>query len=269
MTESDKKVTLELDNARVLVAGGASHLGRAISLAFASQGSTVVIADIDEIQAFNTADCARELGGCADVRAADLTVERDAIAAAAWMAEKYGGIDILVNNVGWHIPTWFSDISDETVLRTLNLNLVTTINSIRAVLPYMISQERGSVVSIASDAAFGEVKSSIYGAAKAGVISLTKALAKEHGKYGVRFNAVAPGLLESPQPEAVGGSSVWSENNGGVTVKQSQAILQSIPLGRLTTSTDVAPAVLYFASERMSGQVTGQVISVSGGYAMP
>jgi NAD(P)-dependent dehydrogenase (short-subunit alcohol dehydrogenase family) len=259
----------DLAGKSVLVTGGASNIGRGIVLGFATQQARIVLVDIDADQAAKTAAEAIALGAETVVVQADLASHDDAVRAVEKAQESFGRIDVLVNNVGWQIPSWFTDIDPATVDRTLALNLVSTIDMSRAVLPVMKDQGGGSIVSISSDAAFGDVRQSVYGAAKAGVISLMKSLAKENGRFGVRCNVVAPGLVTPPGHEWIGQNSLWSSEKPVFTDSGLAAVLKGIPLGRMSTPEDIAATVLFFASDTTARQLTGQVISVSGGYAMP
>jgi NAD(P)-dependent dehydrogenase (short-subunit alcohol dehydrogenase family) len=176
---------------------------------------------------------------------------------------------VLVNNVGWSRPAWFADISVKEMDKAITLNLMSTIHATRAALPLMV-ERGGSIVSVASDAAFGELKSSVYGAAKGGIISFMKNMALEYGRRGIRCNVVAPGLVLPPGPDDVGEGSLWAIGGSAVIDEKGRAdILKTIPLRRLTTPEDIAGSILFLASDRLSAQVTGQVFSVSGGRQMP
>ena len=261
---------LDLEGKSVVVTGGASNIGRAIVLAMAAEGARVTLLDIDADQSHRTVQEARALSADVDVIRCDVT-DLDAVGkAVADTVELRGGIDVLVNNVGWNRPAWFADVSFEEIDKALRINLLSALYCTRATLPTMAAAGGGSVVAVASDAAFGELRTSVYGAAKAGVVGLMKGLAHEYGRRNVRFNVVAPGLVLPPGPEAVGEHSLWSVGDGEVIDDKGRAdILKSIPLRRLSTPDDVAGAVLFFASERLASQITGQVISVSGGKHMP
>jgi NAD(P)-dependent dehydrogenase (short-subunit alcohol dehydrogenase family) len=128
----------------------------------------------------------------------------------------------------------------------------------------------GSIVFIASDAAFGEIRQGVYGTTKAGLIALARTVAKEHGRHGIRANVICPGLVLPESAEAVGATSLWAVGKDSVfTEKQIDSLRKGIPLRRLTTAQDIANAVVWISSECSARQVTGQVFSVSGGYSMP
>jgi 2-hydroxycyclohexanecarboxyl-CoA dehydrogenase len=132
----------------------------------------------------------------------------------------------------------------------------------------MVPRRRGAIVCISSDASFGERRNVVYGAAKGGVNTFTKAIAKEYGPYGIRCNAVAPGVVIPASRADIGSQSLWAE--GAVfTEAQIEKSRAAIPLGKLGRAQDIANAVLFFSSDVMAGHVSGQIISVSGGYATP
>ena len=135
-----------------------------------------------------------------------------------------------------------------------------------AVLPNMVARKSGNIISISSDAAFGDYKVSDYGAMKAGVLSFTRSIAMEYGRYGIRANMITPGMI-IPTPQEIGEGSLWSVDTG-LGPDQMANIETRSALRRRTEAADVAWATLFFASER-SRQLTGQILSVSGGFQMP
>lgn len=263
---------LGLKDARVLITGGASNIGRGIVHAFAAEGSRIVLADVDGEQADRVAAEAAERGAAAvEVVAGDLTVEGEAQRAADRAVGAWDGIDVLVNNAGWSVPGFIAKNTDRANWqKTVEINFFTAIAATQAVLPAMREQGQGSIVFIASESAFGQIRQGVYGATKAAVVALARTTAREHGRHGIRSNIVCPGLVVPEGPEAVGSKSLWAVGKDNVfNDDQAQYLLKDTPLGRLTSAEDVANAVLFLASERMSRQVTGQLFSVSGGYTMP
>lgn len=259
---------LGLAGKTVIVTGGGSNIGRAISLAFAKEGSNVVIADIDPAQAQKVADQAKKLGGKTIVVKTDVTKLDEAEAMVKKTLEEFGKIDVLVNNVGWDDPKPFTDTAPDLWEKIINLNYRSDLTCIKAVLPHMIEQKRGAIVSIGSDAGrVGEFRESVYSGCKAGVIALSKAVAREVGRYGVRLNVVCPGVVV-PAAEEIGEQSMWK---GGVaemfTPEVQQKAAAGYPLRRLGKAEDVAKAVVFLASDA-GDYITGQTLSVSGGYSM-
>jgi NAD(P)-dependent dehydrogenase (short-subunit alcohol dehydrogenase family) len=254
----------------VVVTGGGSNIGRGIVLAFADEGARVLIGDIDRVQAEATAELARGRGATEiSVAQTDVTDFKAAIAMAAQAEREFGGIDVLVNNAGWDRPQYFSQQQPDYWSRVIAINLMGTIHCTRAVLDGMVKRREGAIVCVSSDASFGEKRNAVYGAAKGGVNTFAKAIAKEYGRYGIRCNAVAPGVVPPRSAADVGRDSLWAEEGAVFSPAQIEKSKAAVPLGKLGSAEDIANAVLFFASDRMAGHVSGQIISVSGGYATP
>ncbi|ORA62992.1 SDR family NAD(P)-dependent oxidoreductase [Mycobacteroides franklinii] len=263
---------LGLAGARVVVTGGASNIGRGIVHEFASEGARIVLNDIDEPQANQVREEALELGAAAvEVSIADLTTPDGADSAIGRALKCWGGVDVLVNNAGWSVPGFVATDTDRVKWqRTIEINLFSAIAATQAAIGPMKDNGGGTIVFIASEAAFGQIRQAIYGASKAAMVALARTTAREHGRHGIRSNIVCPGLVIPDGPDAVGQSSLWSVGQDNVfNDKQIDFMLKDTPMRRLTTAEDVARAVLWFASPLASRQVTGQLISVSGGYTMP
>ncbi|MFY9926890.1 MAG: SDR family oxidoreductase, partial [Streptosporangiaceae bacterium] len=203
--------------------------------------------------------------------AADLTQPDAAAAVAGEAAGSWGGVDVLVNNAGWSEPGFFSDQTDRALWqRTIEVNLFTAFACTQAVLGPMREAGGGAVVFISSDSAFGAIRQGIYGSTKAGLISLARTVARENGRHGIRSNVVAPGLVVPEQDAAPGPHSVWARGRDAVfTQDQADYVLRQQPLRRMTTAADIASAVLWISSPLAARQVTGQVVAVGGGSAMP
>jgi 2-hydroxycyclohexanecarboxyl-CoA dehydrogenase len=263
---------LGLTGARVVVTGGASNIGRGIVHEFAAEGARIVISDIDAPQAEKVRSEALEKGAASvELAIADLTVPGGADTAIDTAVTTWGGIDVLVNNAGWSVPGFIAGDTDrDKWQRTIEVNLFTAIAATQAAIPPMKEAGGGSIVFIASDAAFGQIRQGVYGASKAAMVALARTTAREHGRHGIRSNIVCPGLVIPEGPDAVGASSLWSAGQDAV-FDQSQIdyMVKGTPLRRLTTAEDIGRAVLWFSSPRAARQVTGQLISVSGGYTMP
>ncbi|MCW5747067.1 MAG: SDR family oxidoreductase [Alphaproteobacteria bacterium] len=251
----------------VIVTGGASNIGRAIAQEFAREGSVVAILDRDVAQMNKTVAEITQAGGKVAGYPLDVADVEATAAAVARIEDDLGGTAVLVNNVGWNGKAdFFLNLTPARWQKAFELNLFSTFNVTHAVLPRMVDRRGGAIVSIASDAAFGEFRVADYGAMKAGVLAFTRTIAKEYGRYGVRANAVAPGLV-LPAAGAVGEGSLWASDTG-MGPKEVQNIESGIPLRRRSEAVDIAWSVLFFASDR-ARQLTGQVVSVSGGFAMP
>ncbi len=254
----------------VIVTGAASNIGRAIALAFAEEGARVGILDVDEPGAEAVAGEARRRG--ADDAVAfrcDVTEPAQVEAALAELLRRWGTFHLLVDNVGWDRLGLFLEESWESMERKVRLNLWSALVCCRLALPHLVEQRRGAVVNISSDAGrIGEFREATYSACKAGVIALTKALAREYGRYGVRANCVCPGTIIPREGEA-GAQSMWRGEglDSWGTPEMRERIARAYPLRRLGTAEEVARVVVFLASEAASF-VTGQTVSVSGGYTM-
>ena len=262
---------LGLRDKAVIVTGGASNIGRAISLAFAAEGAKVAIVDIDEEQAQKVASKATELGASQVlVSRTDVSNWDEVRAMASKVEDEFGQVDILVNNVGWTVEKLFVDKPREEWEREIQLNLWSVINCTRAVLDGMIERKSGSVVSIGSDAGrVGEFREAVYAACKAGVMALSKTLVHEYGRHNIRFNVVCPGTTMPESDDDVGGHSLWNteEFKNWNTPEMREKIAKAYPMRRVGAPGDVARAVAFLSSDAASF-IAGQTLSVSGGYTM-
>jgi 2-hydroxycyclohexanecarboxyl-CoA dehydrogenase len=262
---------LNLKGKSVIVTGGGSNIGRAISLAFAREGASVAIADIDEPQARKVADEATNQGASAVMAVkADVTNPASVTAMVDAVTGRFGQVDVLVNNVGWTFDRLFLEKPRDEWEREIQLNLWSAINCTHAVLPSMIARKSGAVVSIGSDAGrMGEYREAVYGACKAGVMALSKSLAREYGRSGIRFNVVCPGTTMPTSDEEFGENSMWGGTHlkSWNTPEMRERIGKAYPLRRVGTPDDVAPAVVFLASDAIRF-ITGQTLSASGGYTM-
>jgi 2-hydroxycyclohexanecarboxyl-CoA dehydrogenase len=262
---------LNLAGKTVIVTGGGSNIGRAITLGFARERSHLVIAEIDEGQGKKVASECEALGAKALVIPTDVTKWPDVQALVRTAEERFGRVDVLVNNVGWTRDALFVEKTREEWEREIQLNLWGMINGTRAVLDGMIARQAGAIVSLGSDAGrMGEFREGVYAACKAGVMALSKSIAREVGKYGIRLNVVCPGMTMPATDEEIGALSMWAqpENRGWMTDEMRARIAKVYPLRRLARPEDVVGAVLFLASDAAAGFITGQTISVSGGYTM-
>ena len=243
-----------LKDKKVLVTGAGMGIGKAIALAAAREGAFVIAADLEASSAESTVQLIGLAGG--EALALDVSDFAGVEKAAAALGAHERRPDVLVNNAAtWTIKP-FLETGPADWERDLKVTLLGTLICCRVFLPRMIERGHGSIVNIASDAArVGETGWAVYSAAKGGVISFTKSLAREVGKSGIRVNAVSPGTTRTEKVKAF-----LPEEN------QSKAA-RMYPLGRLAEPEEVAQAVVFLASERASF-ITGQVLSVSGGYTM-
>lgn len=257
---------------RVVVTGAGANIGRGIAHVFAREGARVLVVDIDGEQAQRVAGEALALGAKdAAALAIDLTSEGAGRRVTERMLDAWDGIDVLVNNAGWSKPGWFTSQTDRDLWhRTVDINLLAAVDCTQAALVPMQAARRGAIVFLSSDAAFGAVRQGIYGSTKAALISLARTVARENGRYGIRSNVVAPGIVLPPEDAPVGDHSVWYGGKEALfSEEQVESIVRTQPLRRLTTAEDVGNAVAWVASESAARQVTGQVVAVGGGSTMP
>src|SRR5262245_34277505 len=261
---------LNLAGKTVIVTGAGSNIGRAIALAFARERSNVVVAEIDESQGGKPAAEATALGATAIALRTDVTRWESVQATVRAVEERFGRVDVLVNNVGWTHDALFVEKTRDEWEREIQINLWGMINCTRAVLDGMIARKAGAVVSMGSAAGrMGAFREGVYGACKAGVIALSKSIAREVGKFGIRLNVVCPGMTMPRTDDEIGERSMWTaeENRAWRTPEMQARIAKAYPLRRVATPDDVTGAVVFLASDAASF-VTGQTLSVSGGYTM-
>lgn len=263
---------LGLKGKTVVVTGGSSNIGRGILLGFAAEGSNIVNAEIDVEQGQKAVDQANALGGQAILVKTDVTEWDSVQAMVKGTLERFGQIDVLVNNAGGHPgQAPFIKKKREEWAREINLNYWGVINCIRAVVDNMIERKYGRIVNIASGSGqigMGAIDCAVYGGTKGGVIALSRALAWEFGRYGITVNCASPGWIVPHSPDDTGQNSFWKKwGYDYFTPEKLQAATKSWPIRRLGRPEDMADTVLFLASDRASF-LTGQTISVSGGVAM-
>ena len=261
---------LGLKGKNVVITGGGSNIGRAIVHAFAAEGSNIVIAELAPEQGQKVAAevAALDTGSKVAVVATDVSNPQQVEAMVEQAIGEFGGIDVLVNNVGWTVDRLFLEKPREEFEKEVQVNLWGAINCIHAVLPHMIDRQAGAVVSISSDAGrMGEYREAVYSACKAGVIALSKAVARETGRYGLRFNMVCPGLIVPPREESISPESMWNQMRDIFTDEVLERVERNYILRRMGTASEIANAVVFLASDAASF-ITGQTLSVSGGYTM-
>lgn len=238
-----------------IVTGAGRGIGKEIAVTFASEGAKVVVAELDEQSGQATAAEIHDKGWESTFVKVDVT-DRDSVKAMVDVAvEKYGRIDVLVNNAGITADALLVKMTEEQWDKVIAVNLKGVFNCTQAVAPKMVEQGSGCIITISSVVGlYGNVGQTNYSATKAGVIGMTKTWAKELGRKGIRANAVAPGFIITE-----------------MTAKMPQKILdmmkEKTPLGRLGLPKDVANAVLFLASDEASF-VNGAVLSVDGGIVL-
>ncbi len=244
-----------LDGKIALVTGASQGIGEAIARRLAAQGATVVCAARSEDKLKAVAEAIGAAGGKADVIVADLADGASVKAAVAATVERHGAIHILVNNAGITRDKLLIQMKEEDWDAVLDTNLKGAWTAIQAATKPMMKQRWGRIVNIASVVGqMGNPGQANYVAAKAGLIGLTKSVARELASRNVTANAVTPGYIETAM-------------TAGLPEDVKAEFTKQIPLGRMGTGEDIAAAVAFLASEE-AGYITGQTLSVNGGMLM-
>ncbi len=235
-----------------IITGAGSGIGRETSLLFAKEGAKLAVADVNEKGGQETVDLIIKAGGEAIFRRLDVSNRQQAGQVAGDVLATYGRIDILVNNAGIIQDALVVKMTEDQWDRVLSINLKGPFNCTQAVVEAMISQGSGVILNMSSIVAiYGNVGQTNYASTKSGLIGMTKTLAKELGKKGIRVNAVAPGFIATPMTATV-------------PEKILEMMKEKTPLRRLGTPADVANTLLFLSSDEASF-INGAVISVDGG----
>jgi len=244
-----------------LVTGGGRGIGRAIAEGLAADGLAVVIADRRRAEAEVVTAAITAAGGQALAVATDVT-DADAVAAAVRAADdRFGHVDVLVNNAGWDELKPFLDTDEPFWEQILDINFLGPLRFTRLLLPGMVERGWGRVINIGSDAGrVGSSLESVYAGAKGGLIAFTKTIAREVARSGVTANVVCPGPTDTPLLKDI----MDAQDDADAVLK---AMVRAVPMKRLARPEEIAAAVRFFADEG-SGYVTGQTLSVSGGLTM-
>lgn len=242
-------------NKIAVVTGAASGIGRATAQALADAGARVVVADVDAPRGEAAAADMRAQDRDAVFMAVDMTDTASIDAFAAAVQDRLGAVDVLVNGAGWGRTAPFWEGTADFWAKLVALNFVGPMQLTKALLPLMIERASGRIVNVASDAGrVGSLGETVYSGAKGGLIAFTKSLAREVARYQINVNCVCPGPTDTPLMAAV-------------PEKVQEGLKKAIPFRRLAKPSEIADAIVFFASDRAS-YVTGQVLSVSGGLTM-
>jgi 3-oxoacyl-[acyl-carrier protein] reductase len=235
-----------------IVTGGAQGIGRSSALRLAAQGYRVAVVDLQEDKARSVVAEIEQVGSHGLAYGLDVRDRPRVREAVDDVAARLGRIDVLVNNAGTHTECEFVNLTDEIYDRVVGTILTASFSFARAVLPTMIKQGSGVIVNIASVWAWGVGPGAApYCASKAGIVSLTKSLATEVGKHGIRVNAIAPGLIDT-------------DMYATLNPEEREALIQSCPLGRLASPEEVAGPISFLVSDEASW-ITGETLAVAGG----
>ncbi len=243
---------MRLKDKVAIITGSARGIGRATALKFAAEGAKVVVCDLDRKAVDEVvAEIAAE-GGQAIGFTVNVTDKASIAAMVKGVMDKYGRIDVLVNNAGIVDDAMFRKMTDEQFERVIDVNLKGTYNCARAVVDIMIAQNAGVILNASSVVGiYGNFGQTNYAASKFGVIGMAKTWARELGRKGIRANAVCPGFVETTILKSI-------------PEKVMQAMIDRVPLGRLARPEEIANTYAFLASDEAS-YINGAVIEVSGG----
>jgi 3-oxoacyl-[acyl-carrier protein] reductase len=244
---------------QVAVVTGAGHgIGQAIAAALSEAGARVALVDIDEPAGRGTAEAIAHAGGDARFFATDVSSPESVRAMADTVLSQFGRADILVNDAAIFPRSRFTEMDWSEWQRVIQVNLHGPFLCTRALVDSMVARGSGRIVNIASGLGVtGGINAAHYATAKGGLIALTKSLALELAPFGITANALVPGLADTRMPRS-----------GGQTEADVQALVQQIPLKRLTQPCEVAHMLVFLVGPNCS-YVTGQTIFVNGGWIMP
>jgi len=248
---------MRLKDKSSIVTGAARGIGYAIARKFMKEGARVAIVDIDAEEGAAAAERLRaEIGGEAIFIEADVSIESDVRRFVEKSLKAFGRIDVLVNNAGIHMAEPTVKVNLRDWKRILDVNLTGVFLCSREVVKHMIKRKTGTIINIASiDGIIALPERAAYCVSKAGVIQLTKVLAVEWAKYGIRVNAIAPGYTKTEMVKSLIERGVVDE----------ERVNRRSPMGRMASPSEIANAALYLASEE-SSYVTGETLIVDGGW---
>jgi 2-hydroxycyclohexanecarboxyl-CoA dehydrogenase len=254
-------MSLNLQDKTVIVTGGARGIGRAVVQAFAEAGADVVIGDLRFEDANATATEISETSGRRVVAAqTDVTKREDIEKLRDETLRMFAKIDVLVNCAGWDRLLPFLKTTPDLWQKILTVNFLGVVNTCHVILPHLVERKQGAVVNISSDTGLiGSFGEAIYASSKAAIMAFSKTIAREHARDNIRVNVVSPGLCDTPLIDEM--------REDEFTAKILSSIVNFIPMKRLGRPEEIAPLVVFLASDAAS-YITGQVYSINGGLNM-
>ena len=247
-----------VQNLVAIVTGAGSGIGQASAIRLAEEGATVVCADRNSGSLEITKGLIANLNLKSESYVIDISESKSCDELVAHTVNTYGSVDILVNNAGVNLPGVFHEVSNETIDQTLDINVKGAMYLTRAAIPHMLKNNRGSIVNMSSvNGLVSEPFLSVYSASKGAIVMLTRGIALDYAKQGIRCNAICPGWVDTPINYA------HAELLGGIDHVYS-TISTFQPIGRPGTSREIANLVLFLASDE-SSFMTGSIVSADGG----
>ena len=253
--------SLALEGKSALITGASRGIGKAIALRFAAEGCNITVNYVTEAGRDNAAEAehvvaaVKQTGADALAVCADVTDQEQVDAMAAAALDHFGQLDILVNNAGIFKDRTIKNLDKSDWDAVLAVNLTGAYNCIHATINHMRERESGRIISISSVVGqSGNIGQANYAASKAGIIGLTKSVAREVARRNITVNAIAPGFIDAGMAKALDDEII-------------QAVVQQIPMGKLGRAEDIAAAAVLLASDH-AGYITGQVLGVNGGLYM-
>jgi 2-hydroxycyclohexanecarboxyl-CoA dehydrogenase len=262
-------VDFGLKGRNVLITGSGGGIGRVMALAFAKEGCRIAVNDVSAKGIDETIAQVKSAGGEAVSAQCDITDLAQVQALIAKLEASLGSVDVLVNNAAVLIAhEFFVETKPEDCDKEIKVALYGTLNCVRSVLPGMTKRNFGKIVNVVTDSArVGQERQVNYSAAKGGVISFTKSIAKEVGRNNINVNAVSPGATNSPiRLEML--RQLTEKIGKEKAAEREEKVKRAYALRRIGESEDVSNMVVFLASEP-ARHVTGQIVSVNGGFAMP
>jgi len=246
---------MRLEDKVAIVTGGSRGIGKQICLRLAREGAKIAIFDIEEASLKEVAAQIKDIGSEVLPLGVDISNFEKVDRAVKKVIDRFERTDILVNNAGVNEDKLLLRMREEDWDKVLQVNLKGTFNCLRAVIRTMVKQREGRVINISSVIGLrGNIGQANYAASKAGIIGLTKSVAKEVGRYGITVNAIAPGFIDTSMTEKL-------------QEKEKEKFISQIPAGRMGKPEEVANLVSFLASDE-AGYITGEVIKIDGGMAI-
>lgn len=242
---------IDLTDEIVVITGAGGGIGRETAITLANLNAIVMVSDINENSMYETVEIIQRNGGVAKGIVCDVSNYSSVESLVKSVIKEYGKCDVLVNCAGINIDKLFQDLTLTDWNKVIDVNLTGTFNMIQGFIKEMKKQKKGKIINISSISWNGNVGQANYAASKAGVVGLTKTVAKEYARYGITANIVCPGFIDT-------------EMTRGIPRKVVEKLLKRIPIGKMGSPQDVASCIAFLSSKN-ADYITGELINISGG----